>query len=228
MTTRAGELARFGDARIERASTKELLALQRELESKNEEIERLRAEHQAVVQFHEDRYRAVTEQLATNTLATRIKHGETASLEFKSSLRWNIHAKKVDREIENAVLKTIVAFCNTKGGELLIGVADDKSIIGLDLDGFPNDDKFQLHLRNLLLDRIVPSVAEIVTFEMVTMNGKTICHVTCQQSKTKDLWLKPDKNIPERFYVRLGPSSTELAPREAVAYIADHFERTHG
>jgi hypothetical protein len=222
------ELARFGDARIEKASTKELLALQRELESKNAEIERLRAEHQAVVQFHEDRYRAVTEQLATNSLAARIKHGETASLEFKSSLRWNIKAQKMDPTIENAVLKTIVAFCNTKGGELLIGVADDKTILGIEHDRFPNDDKFQLHLRNLVLDRIIPSAADVVEFTMVTIDGKTICHVTCQQSKTKDLWLKPDKNTPERFYVRLGPSSTELAPREAVAYITDHFERTHG
>src|ERR1019366_5212238 len=83
--------------------------------------------------------------------------------------------------------------------------------------------KFQLHLRNLLLERIIPSVAGVVEFTMVSIAGKTICHVTCQQSKTKELWLKPDKNTPERFYVRVGPSSNELAPRDAVAYIKDHF-----
>jgi hypothetical protein len=37
------------------------------------------------------------------------------------------------------------------------------------------------------------------------------------------MWLKPDKNTPERFYVRVGPSSNELAPRDAAAYIKDHF-----
>jgi predicted HTH transcriptional regulator len=212
----------LGDAHIEKASTKELLALQRELASKNVEIEQLRTEHKTVVQFHEDRYRAITEQLATNSLASRIQHGETAELEFKSSLRWNIKAQKTDATMENAVLKTIVAFCNTNGGELLIGVADDKSIVGIAHDGFPSDDNFQLHLRNLLLDRIIPSIAGVVEFTMVMIDGKTIWHVTCQQSKTKELWLKPDKN-PERFYVRVGPSSNELAPREAVAYIKDHF-----
>lgn len=47
----------------------------------------------------------------------------------------------MDREIENAVQKTIVAFCNTNGGELLIGVADDKTILGIEHDAFPNEDR---------------------------------------------------------------------------------------
>lgn len=144
-------------------------------------------------------------------------------MEFKSSLRYNIRANKMDKDIENSALKTIVAFCNTKGGELLIGVADDKSIVGIEHDGFPNEDKFQLHLRNLLLDRIVPSVAEFVDFSVVTIDGRAICHVVCQQSKRQEIWLKPDKNGPELFYVRIGPSSTELQPRQAFAYIKEHF-----
>jgi len=219
------KLARLGDARIERASTKQLLELQQELESKNLEIERLRAGHEGVVRFYEDRLQAVREQLATDSLVTRIKHGETATLEFKASLRYNIRANKMDKDIENSVLKTVVAFCNTKGGELLIGVADDKSIVGIEHDGFPNEDKFQLHLRNLLMDRIVPSVAEFVEFNMVTIEGNSICHVTCKQSKRQEIWLKPDKNGPELFYVRIGPSSTELQPRQAFAYIREHFEQ---
>lgn len=59
------KLARLGDARIERASPKQLLELQQELESKNAEIERLRAGHEGVVRFYEDRLQAVKEQLAT-------------------------------------------------------------------------------------------------------------------------------------------------------------------
>jgi hypothetical protein len=219
------KLARLGDARIERSSTKQLLELQQELESKDAEIERLRAGHEGVVRFYEDRLQAVKEQLATDSLVTRIKHGETATLEFKSSLRYNIRANKMDKDIENSVLKTIVAFCNTKGGELLIGVADDKSIVGIGHDGFPNEDKFQLHLRNLLMDRIVPSVAEFVEFSMATIEGKSICHVTCKQSKRQEIWLKTDKNSPELFFVRIGPSSTELQPRQAFAYIREHFEQ---
>ena len=121
------------------------------------------------------------------------------------------------------VLKTIVAFCNTKGGELLIGVADDGSIVGIEHDLFPNEDKFELHLRNLLIERIAPSVAEFIEFGLVAIDGKNICHVTCKQSKRQEIWLKPDKSSPELFYVRVGPSSTELQPRQTFAYIKDHF-----
>ena len=219
------QLALLGDARIEKASSSELENIKKELERKKAEIEWLRGEKKKLVGFIRDRLRAVDEQLATNTLVSRIKHGETATLEFKSSLRWNICAKKSDREIENAVLKTIVAFCNSEGGQLLIGVADDTSIIGLDLDQFPNEDKFQLHLGNLLKDRIVPFIPDLVKYEIVRVVGKTICHVTCKPSTSKEVWLKPDKKSSERFYVRHGPSSTELQPRDAVAYILEHFER---
>ncbi|WP_321472974.1 hypothetical protein [uncultured Paludibaculum sp.] len=50
-----------------------------------------------------------------------------------------------------------------------------------------------------------------------------ICHVTCKKSEKNEIWLKPDKNTPERFHIRIGPSSTEPLPRDAVEYIKDHI-----
>ena len=52
--------------------------------------------------------------------------------------------------MEKAVLKTIVAFLNSDGGNLLIGVADDGAIIGADVASFDNKDKMGLHLSNLI------------------------------------------------------------------------------
>src|SRR6185295_2745086 len=53
---------------------------------------------------------------------------ESATLEFKSTLRWNLRENRKDPQIvTTAVLKTIAAFLNTEGGDLLIGVADDRS-----------------------------------------------------------------------------------------------------
>lgn len=216
------ELARLGDASIKRASDDELLAIKRQLESKNLEINQLRAAKEEVVRFYEDRLRVVTEQLSTNTLADRISNGETKRLEFKQTLRWNIRARRFDREIENAVLKTIVAFCNSDGGELVIGVADDKTIVGVEQDRFPNGDKFQLHFRNILIDRIVPTVVHLVEYDMIEIKGKTVCHVVCKESN-REIWLKPDKKSNEQFYIRIGPSSTELPPRDAVKYIVERL-----
>jgi hypothetical protein len=71
-----------------------------------------------------------------------IATGENDKLEFKATLRWNIHAERVGKEIEHETLKTIAAFLNSEGGTLLIGVSDSGEILGLDADGFENDDRF--------------------------------------------------------------------------------------
>lgn len=120
-----------------------------------------------------------------------------------------------------AILKTIAAFCNTEGGELLIGVSDDRKILGIEHDHFETSDKFLLHLRNLITGKLIPSVIQYVTYEIVHIDGKEICHVVCKPSK-EDIWVKPD-STRELFFVRTGPSSTELQPRDATHYIRDHF-----
>lgn len=52
--------------------------------------------------------------------------GESDTVEFKSTLRVNLHTKKLDKEMELEALKTVAAFLNSRaGGTLIIGVADD-------------------------------------------------------------------------------------------------------
>ena len=64
-----------------------------------------------------------------------IRLGESKTVEFKSTLRWNLREGKKDPTVvTHAVLKTIAAFLNTEGGDLLIGVADDGSIVGTEPD----------------------------------------------------------------------------------------------
>lgn len=87
-----------------------------------------------------------------------IKAGESKTLEFKSTLRWSLKEdRQDDKGVTHAVLKTIAAFLNTEGGDLLIGVADDGSIVGIERDRLESDDKFMRHLaqvvRNGLGDR---------------------------------------------------------------------------
>ena len=75
--------------------------------------------------------------------AELIKRGESKTLEFKSTLRWNLRRRTAedDKCITHAVLKTIAAFLNTEGGDLLIGVADDGSIVGIDRDQLAKDEE---------------------------------------------------------------------------------------
>ena len=75
--------------------------------------------------------------------------GESHRLEFKSTLRWNLHTDKADKKIENQCLKTVAAYLNTEGGLLLIGINDEGRPLGLDADRFASADKLLLHWHSL-------------------------------------------------------------------------------
>ena len=162
-------------------------------------------------------------QISSNQLLLRIKGGEGKKLEFKSTLRWNIHTNQKDKAIENEALKTIAAFCNTEGGDLLIGINDEGEILGTELDNFKNDDKYLVHFGNIISQRIIQPVQEFVDFEIVEVQGKRICNVSCKKS-SYPIWVKPDKEADEQFFVRTGPSSKPLSPMKAHAYINSHFK----
>ena len=145
--------------------------------------------------------------------------GESEKLEFKSTLRWNLIANRADKAIENSALKTVVAFLNTDGGTLLIGVKDDGSVIGIESDQFPNEDKFLLHFANLINERIGKQHLGHIQSGLREVAGKKVLRVDCKPS--------PDpvflKNNGEEFYVRNGPSSTQLSTSEVLEYSRRHF-----
>ncbi|MBT3363119.1 MAG: DUF2779 domain-containing protein [Chloroflexi bacterium] len=157
-------------------------------------------------------------------LIYRINQGESKKLEFKSTLRWNLFANKADKEMEYMVLKTIAAFCNTDGGELLIGISDTGSVLGIESDKFPNQDKFLLHLGNILDERIEPLVVDLVDYDIINVDGHPICQVICKKSTNEAIWLKKGKDQYE-FYVRTGPSSKVLPTPKAIKYIKKHFDQ---
>src|SRR5690606_21501032 len=57
-----------------------------------------------------------------------IRNGETRFVEFKAALRWNIHTNQPDSKIEKSALKTLVAFMNSDGGTLYVGVDDSGNV----------------------------------------------------------------------------------------------------
>jgi Schlafen, AlbA_2 len=60
------------------------------------------------------------------TVQELIANGESATLEFKSTARWNVKARKEVTRMEHEIAKTVCAFLNShRGGTLLIGVSDD-------------------------------------------------------------------------------------------------------
>lgn len=149
-----------------------------------------------------------------------IQTGENSKLEFKSTLRWNILAGRIDKDIEHGVLKTIVAFMNSEGGTLFVGVKDDGGINGLETDQFPSEDKYLLHFANLINERIGKQFVDLIIYELKAIGAEKILRVDCKPS-SNPVFLK--NNGLEEFYVRNGPSSVQLSTSQFHEYSKKHF-----
>ena len=145
-----------------------------------------------------------------------IRDGESERLEFKSTLRTNLETGETDKRMEKAVLKTIVAFLNTDGGNLLIGVDDDGEVIGADLQSFENKDKMGLHLTNLISSKIGNSFLPYISFNLVDFDDKVVIRVKCDPCPLP-VFYKDGKT--EIFFVRSGPRTEELTGTTLLGYV---------
>jgi type I restriction enzyme R subunit len=155
-----------------------------------------------------------------------LKQQESKTLEFKASLRWNLKENRQDdKAITHAVLKTIAAFLNTEGGDLLIGVADDRTVLGIDHDQLDNDDKFMLHLTQVVRNGLGDRAGTCVDPKMQGVQGKTVCLVSCQRSPEPVFlkWKGADEKSEGDFYVRSGPGTVKLNQESTKEYIRTRF-----
>jgi predicted HTH transcriptional regulator len=158
--------------------------------------------------------------------AELIKRGESKTLEFKSTLQWSLKEnRKDDKGITQAVLKTIAAFLNTEGGDLLIGVADDGSVVGIEHDQLETDDKFMLHLAQVVRNGLGDRASTCIDPKVQAVDGKSVCVVTCQRSPEPVFlkWKGLEVNQEGDFFVRSGPSTVRLPPESAQEYIRTRF-----
>ncbi len=157
-----------------------------------------------------------------SVISELINRGESDELEFKSTFRWDLRQNKKNPAIEHASLKTMAAFMNSDGGDLLIGVEDDGNILGVETDGFPNDDKFLLHLWALIKDTMGQDVSPFIKTTLEKLDGKTVCRVHCLPNM-RPVFLR-QKGFDEAFYIRIGPSTGSLDISEALKYISGRFK----
>ena len=162
----------------------------------------------------------------TINIKSIISSGETSHIEFKSTLRFNLRANKIDPIIELSTLKTIAAFLNSSGGMLIIGVSDEGTILGLEQDKFKNMDSLQLHFWNLLRQTIGPEFSEFIKANIINVDNKFVLSVLCNASN-RPVFLKwkesGEPNYQDIFYIRAGPQTERLGTRQAIEYIKDHY-----
>ncbi|MFK5922782.1 MAG: response regulator [Verrucomicrobiota bacterium] len=180
----------------------EIHARERQLEQANEELEARLGEG-----FRD---------LNDASVATVINEGESDQLEFKSTLRWNLHTNKSDKRMENACLKTIAAYLNSGGGTLMVGVDDEGVALGLETDKFSNEDKLLLHLNTLIMNHLGGEFAQLIKATIHTVDEQRVLVVQCLHS-VEPVFFRRDND--EYFYVRTGPATAALSPSEVIAYL---------
>lgn len=156
-----------------------------------------------------------------------IKAGESGNIEFKSTLRMNLHTRNKDSDIELSVLKTIAGFLNAEGGKLMVGVADSGELLGIENDEFLNNDKFHLHFWNIFKASLGVEHTQLIKTEFVEVDNKSIFFITCFKSASPIFikWkLTGNSQNQEFFYVRVGPQTEQLGTRQAIEYINNHFK----
>ncbi|NYT60500.1 putative DNA binding domain-containing protein [Alcaligenaceae bacterium] len=143
--------------------------------------------------------------MTDNSTSALLQQPESKTLEFKRDL-----------SSPQPLLKTLVAFANSAGGRLVIGVTDDRTAVGV-ADPLAEEER----ICNLIADSIAPGLVPNV--ELTSINDQTLLIVEVFPSNVRPHYLK--KQGPEQgVYIRLGSTNRQADP----ALIAELHRGTKG
>ena len=133
------------------------------------------------------------------TLLDNIKKGENKTLEFKEVLPKS-----------ESIAKTVIAFSNTGGGKLIIGINDKREVIGIDdAQLFAMQDR----IASIIADNCSPGIMpEIYS---VNIENKLILVIEVARGNLKPYFLK-NKGKNDGTYIRLG-ATNRAADIETIA-----------
>jgi hypothetical protein len=182
-------------------------------------------------------------------ISAMIRTGECDHIEFKLRALWSVDLTKEDimtsesaevRKYRNNASKFIVArsiagFLNTDGGDLLIGIREDRmlnttEVVGIG-DEYPHlqeKDRNPDGYRRMLIDSVVrkylpeifESVSRFVQISFPVIGGKTLCliHIT-----PTDRPVFVDTGSEEIFFIRVDASTRAIAGKTLTRYILNRF-----
>jgi hypothetical protein len=153
-------------------------------------------------------------------LGTLIRRGEDDDLEFKSSFRYDYRQQKVNRALEGVIMKTLAGFMNANGGSLLIGVADDGSIVGLEKDfqtlSRKDNDGYTQSLMGTVAEKLGTPACRLLRILFYRHESAEVCRIIVLPSPVP-IYCKEDKQ--SRFYIRTGSGTREMELQEAVSFV---------
>ena len=132
---------------------------------------------------------------------------ETENIEFKS-------------QFSEEIYKEVIAFANTDGGIVYVGIDNDGKVVGL-----TDVDKEYTRITNGIRDAIMPDVTMFVRF---TLQDNKVVSITVNEGTNKPYYLKGKGLKPSGVFVRQGTSSVPASPEQIRQMIkesdGDNFE----
>jgi hypothetical protein len=159
-------------------------------------------------------------------LPSIIQQGEGPLLEFKSSFRWDMAESRINRALEGVVLKTLAGFLNShEGGTLLIGIADNGEVVGLEKDyqtlKRQDQDGFEQAIMTAVSTNLGADLCSYVHVLFHVIDGKEVCRLIVSPS-IRPVFLNQG-NTP-KFYVRTGGGTRDLNIQEALGYVSGRWK----
>lgn len=100
------------------------------------------------------------------------------------------------------IRKEVIAFANTNGGTVYIGIRDDGTVSGLD-----DAAKTEMQVNNVCRDSIAPDITLFIRTEILTVEDKSIVAVHVSRGTRRPYYLTDKGMKPSGVYVRQGSSS---------------------
>ena len=120
------------------------------------------------------------------------------------------------KEYSETFLKSVVAFSNTSGGRIIIGIDDDGSEIGVD-----DPDDTTKRCVNAISDRIRPDATLNTNVTIRSWGGKDFVVIDVSEGEKRPYYLRDKGLRAEGVYVRMGTSSVPITEEGLQMMIRD-------
>ena len=131
-------------------------------------------------------------------------------------------------DVKHSAIKEIAAFANTDGGYLIIGVRNNKEIIGLDEDfkKMSKEDKqddFLTKFDDLVKDYLGENIQQLISHKFIKVNNKIVFLLTIKPNPNKKdpvlVKKNAEGNVDSEFYTRAQGSVRKLSTMEIITYM---------
>lgn len=115
----------------------------------------------------------------------------------------NIEFKSI---VTDDIYKEVIAFANTDGGTIYIGIDNTGNVVGID-----DVDETYTRITNGIRDAIQPDVTMFIKY---TLQDNKVVKISVGEGSYKPYYLKSKGLKPSGVYIRQGTSSTQASPEK--------------